>query len=47
MQWKARRSQVLCDAVALHTMPSTAPHREVELQATNLDIAEDLTGPVL
>lgn len=43
-EWDKRRTQVLWDAIALHTTPTIAWHKEPEVKATNLGIAAELLG---
>ena len=42
--WEHHRQQLLWDAIALHTTPSIAQHKEVEVQATGLGILVDIAG---
>ena len=42
--WDSHRKQLLWDAIALHTTPSIAQHKEVEVGATGLGILVDLAG---
>lgn len=47
-EWDERRVQLLWDAVALHTTPDIAWHKEAEVKATQLGILADFGGvPVL
>ncbi|KAK5407190.1 hypothetical protein LTR06_007932 [Exophiala xenobiotica] len=43
--WDKHRLQLLWDAIALHTTPSIAHHKEPEVFATNLGILADFLGP--
>lgn len=43
--WDKHRTQVLWDAIALHTIPSIGWHKEPEVKATNLGIMAELLGP--
>lgn len=43
--WDDRRLQLVWDAIALHTTPSIALHKEVEVVATDLGIMADFVGP--
>ena len=43
--WNKHRLQLLWDAIALHTTPSIAQHKEKEVQATSLGIFVDFRGP--
>jgi hypothetical protein len=46
--WDERRVQILWDAVALHTQPDIAWHKEAEVKATQLGILADFGGvPVM
>lgn len=46
--WDERRVQLLWDAIALHTEPDIAWHKEAEVKATQLGILADFGGiPVL
>ena len=45
--WDKHRVQLLWDAIALHTSPSIAHHKEPEVFATNLGIMADFFGPNL
>lgn len=42
--WDERRVQILWDAVALHTQPDIAWHKEAEVKATQLGIIADFGG---
>ena len=44
-QWDHHRKQLLWDAIALHTYPPVALHKEPEVKATAIGIAADFTGP--
>lgn len=44
-EWDKHRKQLLWDAIALHSYPPVAMHKEVEVQATGLGIVTDFTGP--
>lgn len=44
-EWDKHRIQVLWDAIALHTTPSIAWHKEPEVKATGLGIIAELLGP--
>lgn len=46
-EWDQRRKQVLWDAIALHTYPPVALHKEPEVRATCLGITTDFAGPAL
>jgi hypothetical protein len=39
-----QQTQVVWDAIALHTTPSIAPHKEPEVAMTHLGISVDVTG---
>ena len=41
----ARRLQLIWDAIALHTTPSIAAHKEPEVAAAQFGIAADFSGP--
>jgi hypothetical protein len=43
--WDERRLQILWDAIALHTQPDIAWHKEAEVKATQLGILADFGGP--
>ncbi len=43
--WDKHRLQLLWDAIALHTTPSIAHHKEPEVIATQLGITADFLGP--
>jgi hypothetical protein len=43
--WDKHRLQLLWDAIALHTTPSIAHHKEPEVFAVNLGIMCDFLGP--
>ena len=43
--WDARRKQLVWDAIALHTTPSIAQHKEPEVVACHLGIFADFMGP--
>lgn len=43
--WDAHRVQLVWDAIALHTTPSIAIHKEPEVVATSLGIKADFSGP--
>lgn len=42
--WDKYRKQILWDSIALHSTPSIANHKEVEVQATGLGIFIDIAG---
>jgi hypothetical protein len=42
--WDERRLQVLWDAIALHTQPDIAWHKEAEVKATQLGVLADFGG---
>ncbi|KAK5745013.1 hypothetical protein LTR17_001764 [Elasticomyces elasticus] len=42
--WDKHRGQLLWDAIALHTTPSIAQHKEPEVAATSLGIFADFVG---
>ena len=44
-EWDHHRKQLLWDAIALHTHPPVALHKEPEVRATAIGIATDFTGP--
>ncbi|KIW31027.1 uncharacterized protein PV07_02711 [Cladophialophora immunda] len=46
-QWDKHRLQLMWDAIALHTTPSIAHHKEPEVFATQLAIMADFFGPHL
>ena len=43
--WDSHRLQLVWDAIALHTTPSIAEHKEVEVAATCFGILADFVGP--
>ncbi|RYP08859.1 hypothetical protein DL765_008665 [Monosporascus sp. GIB2] len=43
--WDAPRLQLVWDAIALHTTPSIAVHKEAEVAVANLGISADFLGP--
>jgi hypothetical protein len=43
-EWDERRVQILWDAIALHTQPDIAWHKEAEVKATQLGITADFGG---
>ena len=45
--WDRHRLQLLWDAIALHTTPSIAHHKEPEVLATQLGVMADFFGPNL
>ena len=45
--WDKHRVQLMWDAIALHTTPSIAHHKEPEVLATQLGIMADFLGPNL
>jgi hypothetical protein len=45
-EWDERRIQILWDAIALHTQPDIAWHKEAEVKATQLGIFADFAGVV-
>lgn len=47
VEWDKHRTQLLWDAIALHTTPSIAQHKEPEVVATQLGITADFLGPNL
>ena len=44
-EWDRSRKQILWDAIALHTYPPVAMHKEPEVKATSLGISADFVGP--
>ncbi|KAI1608568.1 hypothetical protein EDD37DRAFT_640871 [Exophiala viscosa] len=46
-EWDAHRIQLLWDAIALHTTPSIAQHKQPEVVAVALGIFADFMGPNL
>ncbi|KAK4937463.1 hypothetical protein LTR10_021915 [Elasticomyces elasticus] len=46
-KWDAHRIQLLWDAIALHTTPSIAQHKQPEVVAVALGILADFLGPNL
>lgn len=44
-EWDSRRIQLVWDAIALHTTPSIALHKEIEVQSCSYGIAADFRGP--
>ncbi|KAI9754397.1 MAG: hypothetical protein M4579_004735 [Chaenotheca gracillima] len=45
-EWDSQRLQLVWDAIALHTTPSIAVHKQPEVVATNYGISADLSGPL-
>lgn len=45
--WDERRTQLLWDAIALHTQPDIAWHKEAEVKATQFGVFADFGGPTL
>ena len=44
-EWDQHRKQLLWDAIALHTHPPVAMHKEPEVRATAIGILTDFVGP--
>ncbi len=44
-RWDRRRQQLVWDSIALHTTPSIATNKEVEVAVTSIGIGADFSGP--